>query len=86
VPRPLPRQKPSAERRRALKLLAKSARGATEAILAAHGITVETLVDMVHAELATAKIERMVAGSKPMDVTVVRITDAGRRALEDWST
>jgi hypothetical protein len=81
VPKPVPREKPNAERRRALKLLAKSARGATEAILAAHGITVETLVDMVHAGLATAHSERMHAGGHAIEVTRVQITAAGRRAL-----
>jgi len=31
--------------------------------------------------LATTTEERVIAGKKPMDVTRVRITDAGRRAL-----
>jgi hypothetical protein len=35
VPKPVPRQKPNAERRRALKLLAASSDGATEAIMVA---------------------------------------------------
>jgi len=64
-------------------LLAASPDGATEAILLAHGITVEMLADMVRAGLATAKAERVVAGGRSMEVVRVRITEAGRRALAE---
>jgi hypothetical protein len=40
---------PPATRRRALELLAASRDGATEAILVAHGFTMEMLVDLVRA-------------------------------------
>jgi hypothetical protein len=50
---------PPATRRRALELLAASREGATEAILLAQGFTVELLVELVRAGLATAKAERM---------------------------
>jgi hypothetical protein len=53
------------------------------ALLLAHGFTVDMLADLIHAGLATAKIERMVAGDWPMEVTRVRITDAGRRSLAE---
>jgi hypothetical protein len=39
------------------------------------------LADMILAELAIARIERMVAGRRPIEVVRVRITDAGGRAL-----
>jgi hypothetical protein len=42
-------------RRRALELLAASADGATEAIMLAHGFTMEMLVDLVRAGLATGE-------------------------------
>jgi hypothetical protein len=72
----------SADRRRALALLAASPDGCTEAIMLAHGFSVEMLVDLVRAGLATAQAERVVAGrSAMMEVTRVRITEAGRRAL-----
>jgi len=40
-----PTRKSNTERRRALKLLASNADGCTEAIMLAHGFTVEFLVD-----------------------------------------
>jgi hypothetical protein len=68
-------------RRRALELLVRSPDGMTEAMLRAHGFTVEMLVDLVQAGLATAKNDRVVAGGPPINVACMRITDAGRRAL-----
>jgi len=49
----------------------------------AHGFTVPQMVDLVRAGLATAKTERVVAGGRTMQVARVRITEAGRRALEN---
>jgi len=81
--RPLrrPRRGPKPDRRRALELLASSPDGATEAIMIAHGITVEMMVELVRSGLASATPERVVAGKRAMQITRVRITDAGRRAL-----
>jgi len=53
--------------------------GCTEALMLAHGFTVEQLVELVRAGLAMATVERMVAGGKPTEVARVRITEAGRR-------
>ena len=72
---------PSRQRRRALELLAGSPDGCTEAILLAHGFPVGLLVKLIDAGLATAHAERMMVGGRPMEVTQVRITDAGRRAI-----
>jgi hypothetical protein len=47
----------------------------------AHGITVDVLVGLVRAGLATAHAERVKAGGQTVEVARVRITDAGRRAL-----
>jgi hypothetical protein len=47
----------------------------------AHGFSVEQLVDLVRAGLATAETERVVARSSTFEVARVKITDAGRRAL-----
>jgi hypothetical protein len=77
------RRGPSPDRRRALELLAGSPDGMTEAMLLAHDFRVDDvdmLVDLIRAGLATAKIERMIDGDRPID-TRVRITDAGRRSL-----
>jgi hypothetical protein len=43
----------------------------------AHGFTIE----LVRAGFASAGVERVVAGSRKMEVATLRITDAGRRAL-----
>ncbi len=65
------------DRRRALELLAGSARqGCTEAFLLAHGFTVDLLADMVRAGLATEQIERVRAGGQSIEVTLVHITEA----------
>jgi hypothetical protein len=74
---------PPATRRRALELLAASPDGATEALLLAHGLTIDLLVELVRAGLATAKAERVMAGGRSMQVTRVRITEAGRRTLKE---
>jgi hypothetical protein len=39
------------------------------------------MVELVNAGLATATAERVVAGSRTIEVARVRITEAGRRAL-----
>jgi hypothetical protein len=72
----------NAEQRRALELLASIPRGATEALLLAHGFRRETLVALVLAELATIASETMRAGGQTINVERYRITDAGRKAIE----
>jgi hypothetical protein len=46
-----------------------------------HGFTAAQLVDLVRAGLATATAQRVRAGGHAMEVTTLRITEAGRRAL-----
>jgi hypothetical protein len=72
---------PRPDRRRALDLLASCRDGCTEAIMLAHGFTIPQMVELVHAGLAMATGERVVAGRKTIEVTRVRITEAGRQAL-----
>jgi hypothetical protein len=68
--------------RRLLELLATSANGVSDALLGpAHGFTLDIMAGLVRERLATATPERSFAGGKPVEVTRVRITDAGRRAL-----
>ena len=74
-------RRPKPDRRRALELLASCRDGCTEAILRAHGVTIPQMVELVRAGLASATPERVVAGKRAMEVTTVRITEAGRRAL-----
>jgi hypothetical protein len=72
----------SAKRRRALELLAASPDGCTAAILMAHGFKSDVLVELINAGHASVTTERVTAGDREMEVTRVRITDAGRHALE----
>ena len=69
-------------RRRALELLASCPQeGCSEAIMLAHGFSVEQMVDLVRAGLATAETQRIVAGRQRYEVARLRITEAGRRVL-----
>ncbi len=72
----------SDEQRRALKLLAGSPHGATEALLLAKGFETKMLVGLVHEGLATALVGEPVRdGGKTVEVVRIRITEPGRRAL-----
>lgn len=73
---------PKVDRVRALELLASCPDGCTEAIMRAHGFTTAQLVELIHAGFATTTAERVVAGSRKIEVATVRITEAGRRVLE----
>jgi hypothetical protein len=77
-------QKPSLteEQRRALRLLTRGGSdGYTESMMLAHGFTISMLAGLVLDGLATATTETVTAGSRPIKVVRVRITDAGRQAL-----
>jgi hypothetical protein len=71
-----------AERQRALELLAASSDGCTAAILMAHGFTIEQMVELIDAGLVSVTTERVITGERAAEVSRVRITDAGRQALE----
>jgi hypothetical protein len=77
---PVPRRKRpiGPEQRRALQLLAGTPFGATEAAMFLHGFTRKTLASLIRAGLATVQHEK--AGGQL--VGRVRITEAGRRAIE----
>ena len=72
----------SADHRRALSLLAGLLHGCTEAILLAHGFKIEMLIILVRGGFAIATPEIVHAGNRPIEVVRVRITDAGRQALD----
>jgi hypothetical protein len=79
---PPARRLPRPSQRRALELLADCPhQGITEAVILAHGFTVEQLVELVRAGLATARPQRMRAGRARMEVATLRITEAGTKAL-----
>jgi hypothetical protein len=74
----------STEQRQALELLAGDPHGATEELLVlARGFDSDMIAGLVPRGLATAKRERMKAGGKTVEVVRVRITEAGRRAIEE---
>jgi hypothetical protein len=62
-------------------MLAGSPHGCTEAIMLAHGFTDEILGRLVMNGLATAAPGIMYAGNRPIEVTGLAITDAGRQAI-----
>jgi hypothetical protein len=67
-----------------LELLSSSPHGATEALLVrAHGFSSDMISGLVRAGLATAERETMKAGAKSVEIVRVRITDDGRRAIEE---
>ena len=71
------------ERRRALQLLASSPRGvASELLVLAHEFSRDMLAGLVLAGLATVVAEALNADGPTITIERVRITDAGRRAIE----
>jgi len=79
---PAARRLPRPTQRRALELLTSCPQeGCSEAVLLAHGFTVEQMVELARAGLATATPQRVKAGRTRMEVATLRITDVGRRVL-----
>ena len=70
------------DRIRALELLASCNNGCPEGILQAHGFAISDMDELVHAGLAKASADRVVAGSRTIEVARVRFTAAGRRVRE----
>jgi hypothetical protein len=69
-----------ARRRLVVQLLADSPFGATETAMSVNGFTRKMLVHLIRAGLATTDRENLKGGSQ--SIGRVRITEAGRRALE----
>jgi hypothetical protein len=68
------------DERRLLELLAGSD-GCTDALLLAHGLAHDTMVDMVGVGFATAKAEHVFTpAGKPVEITRVWITRTAPRA------
>jgi hypothetical protein len=69
----------SAEQRQALAMLATvGLNGATQSLLNAHGFLASLVAGLVNRGLATIMYGRVRAGGKMIEVTKVRITEAGR--------
>jgi hypothetical protein len=69
------------DQREALRMLAGSPSGSTEAIMMAHGFAIGTLHDLVDSGFATAEGRTVRAERRLIGVTWLTITDAGRAAL-----
>ena len=69
----------TADHRNALEMLVDCGdEGCTLAIMQAHGFAAKIIAELVRGGLATARAEQMHVGGRPIDVTRVRITGAGR--------
>jgi hypothetical protein len=74
----------SAEQREALQLLASDPEGATEELLVLLlGFDSDMIAGLVNSGLAMARRENMKAGDRAIEVVRIRITTAGRRAIEE---
>lgn len=71
------------EQRSALRLIARSPNGCTEALLMAHGFELAFLGNLVFDGHALATPHLTHAGSKPMIVVWLTITPAGRKAISE---
>jgi hypothetical protein len=74
---------PHPERRRALQLLASSPSGvAAELLVLAHEFSRDMVAGLVLAGLATVVAETLQADGPTIKIERIRITEAGRRAIE----
>ena len=71
------------DQRAALGLLAASVRGRTKSLMLAHGFAIGMLHGLVRDGLATAVREPAFPNRRAVVVTVMQITDAGRRAFNE---
>ena len=82
-----PKHRLSQEGRRALQLLASNPRGTTEDMLVVgHGLSADTLAMLVLAGLAKAVTATLRSEGGTFTIERLHITDAGRRAIEGWSS
>jgi hypothetical protein len=70
------------DQRRALRRLANVPRGIAETLMIAYGFPRETIDVLVLAGLATVAPDVAQIGGQMIEVELVTITDAGRRALK----
>jgi len=70
------------DRRRALAILAENPDGCTRAIMLARGFPLALLNRLVRTGLATSHHDREERPDKPIEIVRLRITEAGRRALQ----
>jgi hypothetical protein len=71
------------EQRRALRLLARSQIGCTEALLMAHGFELAMLGKLTVDGFVEFDAHETMAGSRLVKAFWLRITDAGRKAIAE---
>jgi hypothetical protein len=65
--------------RYALNILTAKKKGSTMTMLSARGVKIDLIEELIAAGLAVVSIERV--GRSTIEITRVKITEAGRRAL-----
>jgi hypothetical protein len=71
-----------ADDERRSRLLAENPDGCSRAIMLARGFSLSLLNRLVRAGLATSHIDCEERGNKAIEIVRVKITEAGRRALQ----
>jgi hypothetical protein len=71
------------DERRVLEMLAAADNGSTDALLLGYGFKLEMMLGMVGAGLVTASAERAAVAGHAVEITRMRITEAGRQALAE---
>jgi|SRR6266404_1132927 hypothetical protein len=69
--------------RRVLRALAKTQHGCDVNALLTRGFKIETMGDLVGGGLATVRVETVTEHGLPIEIARIRITDAGRKAIQD---
>jgi hypothetical protein len=69
------------DRLRALSLIAASPNGCTTTALMAQGVPPRVIADLVDRGLAISSAKMVDTGARPIEVTRLRITQHGRKAL-----
>jgi hypothetical protein len=73
----------SKEQRQALTMLLEAGpNGYTDATLLAHGFKIELLIGLARDGFTATAFERVTEGRLTVDVARIKITDAGRRAIQ----
>jgi hypothetical protein len=71
------------DQRRALRRLADVPRGIAETLMVAYGFRRDSMNVLVLAGLATVVTETVRIGAETINVDLIMITDAGRKAIEE---
>ena len=69
--------------RRVLIVLARTPDGCDVNALLTRGFKIETMSDLVRAGLATVRVETVDESGLSIEIARIRITDAGRKAIQD---